>query len=118
MVVPLLGKGATLGMRFRMTGAEGEKALKCSILRRFLAIYFTYLTYVVLSLISTMTAVELDMDSVFYALFAFINVGILLVLVILTFIIMIHVLRVCLGKGKRQLYMDKYANLYATRRNE
>lgn len=121
VVVPLLGKGATLGMRFmrfRMTGAEGEKALKRSTLRRFLAIYFTYLTYVLLSLISTMTAVELDMDSIFYAPFAFINVGIFLVLVILTFIIMVHVLRVWLSKGKRQLYMDKYANLYATRRNE
>ena len=121
IVVPLLGKGATLGMRFmrfRMTGAEGEQALKRSTLRRFLAIYLTYLMYVLLGLISTMTAVELDMDSIFYAPFVFINVGVLLVLVILTLIIMIHVLRVWLSKGKRQLYMDKYANLYATRRNE
>lgn len=105
-IIPLLLRGETLGMKLlkiRLVDERKEGFSAIGIMRRFAAIYSTYLVFKGLSIVSH---IELNMDSPFYIYQVFISLGSFVVSVILVLILGIHVLRFFLARGKSRLYFD------------
>lgn len=114
-IVPMLTKGATIGMlilNIRVVNQTGSITV-ANILRRFLAAYVTYLIF---KGFSYLNQVMLPMESPFYKALIFLSVGSFALSFILSLALFIHFIRLLLGGGQRQLYLDKYAKLYPTRR--
>ncbi|WP_042470294.1 VanZ family protein [Bacillus ndiopicus] len=105
-IIPLLLGGETLGMKLlkiRLVDESAEVFSAVGIIRRFVAIYSTYLVFKGLNVMSN---IELNMDSPFYVYQVFISLGSFILLTILVLVLAIHVLRFFLGRGKHRLYFD------------
>uniref|UniRef100_UPI00406CF3BD VanZ family protein n=1 Tax=Psychrobacillus sp. FSL H8-0483 TaxID=2921389 RepID=UPI00406CF3BD len=112
-VLPSIWSGNTLGTKFMRFRITSEGRMKRGLLKRFTAIYLTYFAYNVFAVLSK---VNLEMDSPYYTFKVFISLGAFMLTLGLTFVLVIHVIIVILGKGKRRFYFDEVADVYMTRK--
>ncbi|MBP1907674.1 glycopeptide antibiotics resistance protein [Paenibacillus turicensis] len=117
-IVPWRWNGATLGtkfMRFRYDSKVSRFETTKRLLKRFGAIYAVYLIIVFLKVLNY---VNIPMDSPFYKVSIFFNLGAGLTAICVTLVLFIHVMIVTFSKQKRRYYFDEVSDLYTTRKNE
>lgn len=116
LVVPFVLRGATPGMKLlkiRLVDEATHQYSKVGMIRRFAAIYMSYLLFYAVRIL---TNIELNMDSPFYVYQVWLAVGTFVLVLIASLVLMIHVIRVLLSKGKRRLFFDTVGKLVPTRK--
>ncbi|WP_238600552.1 VanZ family protein [Metasolibacillus meyeri] len=105
-IIPLLLHGETLGMKLlkiRLVDENTELFSAIGIIRRFVAIYSTYLVFKGLHIVGQ---IELNMDSPFYIYQVLVSFSAFVLSAILALVLAIHVLRFLLARGQNRLYVD------------
>lgn len=116
LVVPLVLRGATPGMKLlkiRLVDETTHQFSKIGIVRRFAAIYMSYLLFYAVRIINQ---IELNFDSPFYVYQVWLTVGMFMFVLIASLVLTIHVIRVLFSKGKRRLFFDAVGKLVPTRK--
>lgn len=114
-IIPMAWKGRTIGsafLRFTYQDISGEKAKWHHFMKRFIAIYKVPFIMFVGRYI---TSFDLDMYSPYYTYEVLLEVGVLLFVLIMWFLLIIHGLYVLMKGGKRPYYFDKVSKIKATR---
>lgn len=110
-VVPLIWNGKTIGtniLRFKLTHVDGGVPRWQSLLKRFFALYFPFVTSWILNIF---TGIELDINSSLYPYHVWITVIIFAFLIIMWTVLFIHTMVILIKRGKRNFYFDYVADL-------
>lgn len=110
-VLPLLWGGKTIGtsiMRFKISNLKGDVPSWQALLKRTVALYLPWL---VSMLVKLLTHIKLEMESHFYAIHAWVTVGIFIFKIIMWAVLLIHALLIMAKKGKRTFYFDYVADI-------
>ncbi|MFS0612020.1 RDD family protein [Lederbergia ruris] len=110
-VVPLIWNGKTIGtniLRFKLTHVDGGVPRWQSLLKRFFALYFPFVTSWILNIF---TGIELDINSSLYPYHVWITVIIFVFLIIMWTVLFIHTMVILIKRGKRNFYFDYVADL-------
>ena len=116
-IIPIATNGATVMMlilRFRMV-PEGSMNFVTATVRRFIALYVTYLIFEVARVVNSF---QLNMESDYYVFTIFASIGTWAIAMLTLLVLLIHGLRVLLSRGKRRFYFDKAAHVVATRKEK
>lgn len=116
VVVPLIFRGATPGMKLlniRLVDEATQQFSKVGIVRRFAAIYMSYFLFYTVRIINQ---IELNMDSPFYVYQVWLTIGAFVLVLIAALVLLIHIIRVLVSKGKRRLFFDTVGKLVPTRK--
>lgn len=109
-IIPLWTEGKTLGTSFLRFSLQNEKApWSKSLMKRWLAIIFPWFTYQVIQVI--LAHAVLDMDSPYYSLRVYLDIGLFLLLLLLGFLLFFHFIRVIFSKGQKRFYFDEISNI-------
>ncbi|MFJ8264106.1 VanZ family protein [Rummeliibacillus sp. NPDC094406] len=115
-VIPILWNGRTLGtfiIRFRYDSKVSRSSTINRLFKRFAAIYVTFF---IIFVINVLNQSQISMDSPYYHVSVFLQIGTMILYFILTVVLFIHIMLVVFGKGKRRFYFDEASNLYTTRK--
>lgn len=110
-LVPLLGRGRTIGMRvlrIRLVGPGGEAPKWAALLKRTVAIYLPWLASAV---VRALDGYEPAFGTPEYMFAAWLTVGAIVVQAVIWLVIGVHVLVVLIGRGKRAFYFDRAAGV-------
>ncbi|WP_102693331.1 VanZ family protein [Rummeliibacillus pycnus] len=115
-VIPIFWNGRTIGtfiMRFRYDSKVSRRTTINRLFKRFAAIYVTFfITFV----INVLTTSQISMDSPYYHVSYFLQIGTMILYGIVTIVLFIHIMLVVFGKGKRRFYFDEASDLYTTKK--
>ena len=114
-IVPIATGGATPGMlllKFRMVDEEGNGNVS-NTLRRYIAIFATYCTFKVIEVLNSF---PLNMESDYYVIAVFTTLITFILAFVLYISIVLHIIWVLIGRGKRRYYIDKVARLRGTKK--
>lgn len=115
-LLPVLWKGQTVGsaiLRFNYQSITGSPATWRHFIKRFIAIYSVLF---IMAIGRYITAIDIDMYSPYYPYEVLIQVGFLIIILLMWFILMIHIIYVLFKKGKRAYYFDHASKVQASRR--
>lgn len=115
-VLPVLWKGNTLGsfiMKFRYDSYMTKAATAKKLAKRTLAIYAVYLVPLILGLLNQ---IEFPIDSHYYVLTIWMQVGVAAIYFFGSLTLLIHCIVVLASKGKRRFYFDEAADINPTRK--
>jgi len=108
-IMPLATKGRTIGtmmLRFEIA-PDGSK--RYAMLKRWFALMLPWFTFQTFSIVSRYGVV--DMNSSYYALSTFIQVGFLLLMLLIIFVLVIHILIVLVRKRRHRFYFDDFSGV-------
>lgn len=114
-IVPIATGGATPGMlllKFRMVDEDGNANVTNTV-RRYISIFATYCTFKVIEVLNSF---PLNMESDYYVIAVFTTLITFIVAVVLYVTIVLHIVWVLIGRGKRRYYIDKAARLRGTKK--
>lgn len=114
-IIPIATGGATLGMlilRFKMVDQHGKASVN-GVVRRFVALYATYLMFDVIAIVN---AFPLNINSELYIVTVFVTLIVTVIGMLLYVTLLFHGVAVLIARGKRQYYFDKVAKLVATKK--
>ncbi|WP_040226827.1 VanZ family protein [Bhargavaea cecembensis] len=110
-VVPMLGRGRTIGMRvlrIRLAGADGGVPSWIALLKRTAAIYLPWLATIAAR---ALEGYEPAFGTPEYMFAAWLTVGALVLQAVIWLVIVVHMLVVLIGRGKRAFYFDRAAGV-------